>query len=263
MDHSFIPSRFHCLSHKAKLIGLVAGAASFGFWGAVVGLITGSAIDQWGVFLQNHAQKKKPFALLPDEPTAILAIVALARQRQMTGLIVPSFALLTLRRFFKIDELTWRYIGKMLAAQHFEMVSEAAQIAQLKQFCQKHPHYAEKVLECLIALAMDTNHFLSTHHRLFLKSLAQSLGIEPVVREGMLGQADEQGDDFTDPYHVLGLTPGAPIHIVNEAYKRLIQRVHPDRWHAHANREAADIAQAQAVRLNAAYQAIKKSSARR
>jgi hypothetical protein len=60
-----------------------------------------------------------------------------------------------------------------------------------------------------------------------------------------------------DPYHVLGLQPGASPAAITAAYRRLAKRYHPDRAMAQAPPQRA-AAEAQMKAINAAYAQLKK-----
>ena len=63
----------------------------------------------------------------------------------------------------------------------------------------------------------------------------------------------------SDPFAVLGLRPGADADSVRAAYRRLVKGCHPDQFQDPAQQKAA---QEKLIRLNLAYEAALKLSAR-
>ena len=63
----------------------------------------------------------------------------------------------------------------------------------------------------------------------------------------------------SDPFSVLGLRPGADADSVRAAYRRLVKGCHPDQFQDPAQQKAA---QEKLIRLNLAYEAALKLSAR-
>jgi DnaJ like chaperone protein len=72
--------------------------------------------------------------------------------------------------------------------------------------------------------------------------------------------ADEEGAE--DPHAILGVSPGATLNAIREAYHRLVRESHPDLVIAQGlSPECVALATARAARLNAAYDRLAKGGA--
>lgn len=60
-----------------------------------------------------------------------------------------------------------------------------------------------------------------------------------------------------DPYKILGVSPNADKETIDKAYKELVKKYHPDRYH---NNPLADLAEEKIKEINQAYDMIQKSS---
>lgn len=59
-----------------------------------------------------------------------------------------------------------------------------------------------------------------------------------------------------DPYEVLGLKPGASQDEIKRAYRELVKKYHPDRYH---NNPLADLAEEKMIEINQAYDELTKN----
>lgn len=59
-----------------------------------------------------------------------------------------------------------------------------------------------------------------------------------------------------DPYEVLGLKPGASQEDIKKAYRELVKKYHPDRYH---NNPLADLAEEKMMEINQAYDELTKN----
>lgn len=68
--------------------------------------------------------------------------------------------------------------------------------------------------------------------------------------------ADGQPSRSTDPFAVLGVSPGAPAEDIKAAYRRLVKRYHPDKLQ-HLGEEFRELAEKKFKAIQSAYQSLK------
>ena len=67
----------------------------------------------------------------------------------------------------------------------------------------------------------------------------------------------EQEDAESDPYHILGVQPGASKEEIKAAYKKLVSQYHPDKVQ-HLGKEFQDLAHKKFLAIQKAYDALMK-----
>lgn len=70
------------------------------------------------------------------------------------------------------------------------------------------------------------------------------------------GGAGEQPSRPSDPFAVLGVMPGAPAEDIKAAYRRLVNRYHPDKLQ-HLGEEFRQLAEKKFKDIQSAYQSLK------
>ena len=120
------------------------------------------------------------------------------------------------------------------------------------------PHLKRDVLEALFHIAAADGVFHGAEDA-YLRDVASRFGIaEPEYRaiRAMFVR------DPTDPYTVLGVSPGVSDDELKAHYRRLIRENHPDSLIAHGvPEEFLDVANRKVAALNAAYDEIMKERA--
>lgn len=123
-----------------------------------------------------------------------------------------------------------------------------AELAQLTDICRGRPDLARLFLEVQVRISLDGNDLPAQVHRL-LRRLAAALGfsslellqIEAVLRIPGLGGLDGRsgaraapaGRALEEAYRILETSAAASDEEVADAYRRQLQRHHPDKLKAH------------------------------
>ncbi|MBC6407237.1 MAG: DnaJ family molecular chaperone [Rhodobacteraceae bacterium] len=116
------------------------------------------------------------------------------------------------------------------------------------------------VLEGLFYIAAADGYYHPNEDR-FLTTLAEIWGIPWERFQAIRARFAPQGAGKTggagDPYHVLGLTSGAPLAEVRRAWRRLVRETHPDAMAARGlPPEAIGLANGKMAAINAAWAQI-------
>ena len=73
--------------------------------------------------------------------------------------------------------------------------------------------------------------------------------------EGRSGETASARRDPTDPYSVLGLSPGATLEEIKSAYRRLATQYHPDKVQ-HLGKDIQEVAEVRFREIQQAYDAL-------
>jgi len=115
-----------------------------------------------------------------------------------------------------------------------------AELAQLGRVCYGRPDLARVFLEIQVRAALEGND-LEAPVRLLIGRLAAALGvsalelvhIETVLRIQRAAAAAARERELQEAYRILETAPGASDEAVAKAYRRQLQRHHPDKLKAH------------------------------
>src|SRR5690606_28068908 len=197
-------------------------------------------------------------AVPPERSVAFtIGVIALGAKMAKADGRVTRDEVAAFRRIFKIPRSEERHAARVfdLARQDvagFELWAE--RLARL--FPPGDPVLVD-VLDGLyvIATAGDQPRLLEAE-RVFLEEVARIFGITP--RDHAAIRARRAPDHRCLPCEVLGLTPGTPLEIARERYRRLIFENHPDRAQAHGlPPEAVRLAESRTRAINAAWAAYR------
>jgi DnaJ-domain-containing protein 1 len=249
--------------HKGKIIGAIAGALLYGFWGCVVGLIAGIAYDQWKDFMVqlkklNIRTPQMPF--LSSRTALVLSVVAYARALDLPALDNSRHALDILKKHFEIDYDTLRYVGKILNTEAPQSSDMPAQLHQLKEACRLQSGLRPSIILCLLELAANSKGSVDTVSARAIREAGHILGMTEDEWRGLIAHVTlEKQDD--DPYTVIGVSRHAGADAVQQAYRDLMRTSHPDAAMHENNVYARARLTERAARINAAYEKLKKSRA--
>lgn len=197
-------------------------------------------------------------AVPPERSVAFtIGVIALGAKMAKADGRVTRDEVAAFRRIFKIPRSEERHAARVfdLARQDvagFELWAE--RLARL--FPPGDPVLVD-VLDGLyvIATAGDQPRLLEAE-RVFLDEVARIFGITP--RDHAAIRARRVPDHRCLPCEVLGLTPGTPLEMARERYRRLIFENHPDRAQAHGlPPEAVRLAESRTRAINAAWAAYR------
>lgn len=254
--------------HKGKLLGVAIGSVFFGMWGGLLGILAGSAYDEWGYCLSVwQAQLNAPAETPPkthDAPT-VVALVMLAKAFVFPALAKPARAIAILKNYYVLNSSSLRYIGRIVAADAASTSEVDYALTQLRIEGVGKPEKLHDMLSCLLDLAVDAvkhepprQHYLDRATMATLEQVAHKLnyGIDDFAALATI--KGYLPDALYDPYQILGLPTGASLDAAAKAYKRLIQEFHPDRWQGY-NSFALQRAQEKTILINQAYTKIRKA----
>lgn len=197
-------------------------------------------------------------AVPPERSVAFtIGVIALGAKMAKADGRVTRDEVAAFRRIFKIPRSEERHAARVfdLARQDvagFELWAE--RLARL--FPPGDPVLVD-VLDGLyvIATAGEQPRLLEAE-RVFLDEVARIFGITP--RDHAAIRARRAPDHRCLPCEVLGLTPGTPLEIARERYRRLIFENHPDRAQAHGlPPEAVRLAESRTRAINSAWAAYR------
>lgn len=197
-------------------------------------------------------------AVPPERSVAFtIGVIALGAKMAKADGRVTRDEVAAFRRIFKIPRSEERHAARVfdLARQDvagFELWAE--RLARL--FPPGDPVLVD-VLDGLyvIATAGEQPRLLEAE-RVFLDEVARIFGIAP--RDHAAIRARRAPDHRCLPCEVLGLTPGTPLEMARERYRRLIFENHPDRAQAHGlPPEAVRLAESRTRAINAAWAAYR------
>jgi len=120
------------------------------------------------------------------------------------------------------------------------------------------PHLKRDVLEALFHIAAADGVFHGAEDA-YLRDVARRFGFSETEYHAIRAMFVR---DPTDPYTILGVSPGIPDDELKAHYRRLLRENHPDTLIAHGvPEEFIDIATRKVAALNAAYDEIMKERA--
>lgn len=247
-------------SYQGLFIGAACGAVAAGFWGCMVGAVTGHAWDQWKHFMLYVKSRPQIMPFLSSRTALVLSVVATARALDLTGLKDTALALDILKRRFDIDATTLRYVGKILQTEAPQSSDIPAQLHQLRETCRIDGSLRVHIVLSLLELARGTGTSIDMVSAKAIHKAGLSIGMPEDEWRGVLnGFNVEKPDD--NPYAVIGVPENAGLTAVSQAYRDLMRSHHPDTDTQQPNTYARARLAERAARINAAYEKLKKSRA--
>lgn len=257
-----------------KIMGATLGLFTGGPFGALVGFVSGSLLDE--AFdkkirgdigsIQNQAQQV--FYRATFRTLGRLAKVdgrVNEAEIQAASLVMDRFGLKGKQRQAAIDDFT---AGK---DQNYQLEHD---LTKLRQIFRTNPSPLLMFLELQLSVAYADGR-LTGEEMSFLQWLYQGLGISheqfEFLHESVLGgnqryqrgagwQQEAQGDDLAKAYKVLGVSANASAADVKKAYRKLMSQHHPDKLMAKGlPEEKMQIAKEQTQKIQTAYDLINKA----
>jgi DnaJ like chaperone protein len=190
--------------------------------------------------------------------TFTIAAIALSAKMAKADGIVTEAEIAAFRRLFQFDpeetvHVTTVFDRARRDAAGFE--TYARQVAGL--FGERHP-VLEELLECLfqVAEADGTVHEKEVE---YLAAVARIFGFAEQDFCRLMASHNATAGACCDPFHVLGVPPGADRERVRTAYHALVREHHPDKLIAAGMpRELIELATQRMAAINAAYSTIQK-----
>jgi DnaJ like chaperone protein len=150
---------------------------------------------------------------------------------------------------------------------HFEI---DIQLAQFYRVCRRQPVLIRTFLEILLSVALSEGPVKASEREL-LTHVAGAVGVSRVelarleavlrARQNFSGrqQAQQQHQDLGQAYRALGIDPGASDREVKTAYRRLMNRHHPDKLVSRGLPESMmEVAKEKTREIRSAYEVIKE-----
>lgn len=193
---------------------------------------------------------------IPDTPQArfVVNLVALAM-----GMAKADGALegAEVRAIKDVFERIWRYSPEDMRIVQALMKRFQGGLTpgQLDIVCQEFlrvskPEERRLMLQLLQSIA-EADGAVRPSEQAYLEQVAQRLGLSTHEFHSRRKPEPDPGN----PYHVLGLEPGADLEAVKRAFKQKAAEYHPDKV-SHLGRELQEFAHRKFTEINSAYQAI-------
>ncbi|MDP2760057.1 MAG: co-chaperone DjlA [Sideroxyarcus sp.] len=252
-----------------KLIGFVAGYYFFGFFGALVGLFLGSAIDRIRAFGQGalnplqHAMRQTVFL-----ETVFISMGKLAKadgrvSEEEVAHVEQFMQKLGLTPEHRQQAIAWFKQG---TAPEFDIEPN---LQKFMSVCGHTRNLKEMLLIYLIVMALADGHYHPAEERL-LADIAGRLGYgaEAFKRllDMVLNQTHFAGGQVSaaaaqdDAYKALGVTKDSTDEEIKRAYRKLMSQYHPDKLMGQGMPDdMIKVATEQAKDIQLAYDLIKKS----
>lgn len=190
--------------------------------------------------------------------TFTIGVIALSAKMAKADGVVSDDEVAAFRRLFRFDP---EELGHVMAVfdrarrdtAGFE--TYARQVAGL--FGDRHP-VLEELLECLFQIA-EADGVVSESEIAYLDAVSRIFGFTEHDFARLLAAHNATTGCACDPFHVLGVTPGADQEQIRVAYRHLVREHHPDRLIAAGMpKELVDLATQRMAAINAAYDEIRK-----
>ena len=238
-----------------KAVGGAAGLAFLGPVGAVVGAIVGHGFDKG--LAQELDQPRARASAYPFREALLEATFSVMGHLAMRDGQVSMAEKRAVSHV--IGELDLKGVRERNAWQSFELGTRQdfaleRQLARLREICQGRRNLLRAFLDMQMRVALAEGG-ISGNTRLALKTMCRKLGISPIefaqtealarVRAGARRATEIARSEgpLHQARHVLGIDAGADEAAIKQAYRRLMNRHHPDKL---ASQGLSDAAMAQA-----------------
>jgi DnaJ like chaperone protein len=220
--------------------------------------IVGSASARTGV-VGSLANVLDPDNWLPGGKDAAftLALIALSAKMAVSDGVVTASELRAFRRTVEIPAANAQQVDRIFQLAQQDVAGYDAYARKIRRFFAHEPEMLEHVLDGLFYIA-SADGLIHENELDYLKHVSDIFGFDDARFEQIAAQhvVMEKG---SDPYMVLGLTPGANRDEVRRVYRSLVAEHHPDRLIAKGvPEELIDIATARMQAINQAYNQIIK-----
>jgi DnaJ like chaperone protein len=220
--------------------------------------IIGSASARTGV-VGSLANVLDPDNWLPGGKDAAftLALIALSAKMAVSDGVVTASELRAFQRTVEIPAANAEQVDRIFRLAQQDVAGYDAYARKIRRFFSREPEMLEHVLDGLFYIA-SADGLIHENELDYLKHVSDIFGFDDARFEQIAAQhvVLEKG---TDPYMVLGLTPGADRAEVRRVYRSLVAEHHPDRLIAKGvPEELIDVATARMQAINQAYNQIVK-----
>ena len=248
------------MSIWGKIIGGVAGLATGGPIGAIIGALAGHAVDELRADDGARSDQNGPNQPLADENTRKIAFtigcIALGAKMAKVDGVVSASEVRAFKEVFQVPPEEMKNVARVFDlarrdAQGFELYAR-----QMARMFEDNPVILEELLNSLFHIAKADN-IVKPEEEDFLKTCADIFGFSDADWRRI--RAVQLGPDLSDPYTILGIDPGADDAAVKAAWRRLAREHHPDRLIAEGvPQEFIKVATEKIATINAAYDRIAK-----
>ncbi len=221
-----------------KLIGVVAGYYFFGFFGALLGLFTGSFFDRmraYGTGGMNPLQN-----LLRQAVFIETVFISMGKLAKADGHVSPD-EIAHVEQFMEKLNMTAEHRLRAIALFKQGAAPEFDIDATYKKFmsvCGHTKNLKQVLLVYLIVMALADGHFHPAEEAL-LMDIAARLGYPPSafkqLMDMVLNQSHFGGGQAStaaaldDAYKALGVTKDSTDAEIKRAYRKLMSQYHPDK----------------------------------
>ncbi len=256
-----------------KLIGSVLGYLVGGPWGALVGVVVGHAFDhrEGGLHRFRASRGKVDFREFEDAVFALMGYLAKVDGRVTDAEI--GAARQVMGQLGLEGERAERARQRFREGKEPSFSPEAA-MRRARRICGKRSDQARILLEALVQVALAEGHVRASEQRV-LEEVCRQLGfrradLNQVIAIISAQQSRSSSDwqyrppprrrDVGTAYEVLGVNHKSSEEEIRQAYRRLLNRHHPDKI-ASSNPSPAmrKLAEEKTVEIRAAYDRIREA----
>ena len=220
------------MSYWGKLLGGIAGFATGGPVGAMIGAALGHAADGGGL-------PKFSLGESPLNPARLAALLGGKQQLFAVGVVVLSAKLAKVdgpvvreeidafKRQFRIPPESVRDIGRLFDQARDSTEGWEPYARQLGASFADNRGLLEDVLSALFAIARADKP-LNGAEQAMLQQVHGLFGLDRLAWDGATGSTARAAPGGDDPYAVLGVTRATSDEELRRAWLRLIRENHPD-----------------------------------
>lgn len=227
------------------------------------GLIDGALMSVWkniAAVLGSIANGLDPDNWLPGgrEAAFTLSLVALSAKMAVADGVVSASEVRAFRGLVQVPPGEMERIERFFDLAQRDVAGFASYARKIRRLFIDSPETLEHVLEGLFSIAAADG-MIHEGELDYLEEVSSIFGFggEKFRRISARYMMPEHGPD---PYLTLGIVPGASDEEVRAAYKRLVQKYHPDRLLANGvPRELLDLGTARMAAINVAYENIREA----
>jgi DnaJ like chaperone protein len=228
------------MSIWGKIAGAGVGLAVGGPLGALVGAVAGHlVIDR---------------ALADNEVVFTVALIALSAKMAKADGQVTESEIRAFEEVLQVPDAERANVKRVYKIAQQDVAGFQAYAEQVAGIYRGKPAVLEDVLDALFHIA-KADQVVHPAEIEYLRIVADIFGFSEV--EFARIRASHLGTDRTDPYLVLGITPGISNDDLKKAYHRLVRENHPDTLIARGvPKEFVSIANEKVATINVAYEKI-------
>ncbi|HEX7776933.1 MAG TPA: TerB family tellurite resistance protein [Parvibaculum sp.] len=228
------------MSIWGKIAGAGVGLAVGGPLGALVGAVAGHlVIDR---------------ALADNEVVFTVALIALSAKMAKADGQVTESEIRAFEEVLQVPDAERANVKRVYKIAQQDVAGFQAYAEQVASIYRGKPAVLEDVLDALFHIA-KADQVVHPAEIEYLRIVADIFGFSEV--EFARIRASHLGTDRTDPYLVLGITPGISNDDLKKAYHRLVRENHPDTLIARGvPKEFVSIANEKVATINVAYEKI-------